>query len=48
MLEAATFGLLRFEDIFLSFVEGDDGRTIGEHVIPMLEQGRLALPRGDD
>lgn len=48
MLEAATFGLLRFEDVFLSFVEGEDGRTIGEHVIPMLEQGRLALPRGDE
>jgi len=48
MLEAATFGLLRFEDVFLSFVEGDDGRTIGEYVIPMLEQGRLSLPGGDE
>jgi len=46
MLEAASFGLMRFEDVFLSFVEGEDGRTIGEAVIPMLESGRLALPKG--
>lgn len=46
MLEAATFGLMRFEDIFLSFVEGEDGRTVGEHIIPMLEAGRLQLEAG--
>lgn len=46
MLEAASFGLMRFEDVFLSFVEGEDGRTVGEHIIPMLESGRLALPKG--
>ena len=48
MLEAARFGLLRFEDVFLSFVEDANSMTIGEHVIPMLEQGRLMLPRGED
>jgi len=48
MLEAATFGLMRFEDIWLSFIEDSDGRTIGEHVIPMLEAGRLQLPKGDE
>ncbi len=46
MLEAATFGLLSFEDVFLSFFVGDDGHTIGETFIPMLEQGRLQLPKG--
>jgi hypothetical protein len=46
-LEAATFGFLTFEDLFMSYFEGDDGRTIGEYAIGMLEQGRLALPRGD-
>ena len=46
MLEAAAFGLLKFEDVFLSFVEGEDGRTVGERVIPMLERGRLALTDG--
>jgi len=47
MLEAATFGLMRFEDVFLSFVESESGQTIGEAVIPMLEAGRLQLPRSD-
>jgi hypothetical protein len=47
MLEAATFGLMRFEEIFLAYVEDESGRTIGEVVIPQLEAGRLALPRGD-
>jgi len=46
MLEAATFGLLRFEDVFLSFVEDGAGRTVGEHVIPMLEAGALQLTDG--
>ena len=47
-LKAATFGLIRFEDIFLSFVEMADGRTIGEAIIPRLAVERLALPPGDD
>lgn len=47
-LKAATFGLLRFEDIFLSFMELEPmGRTLGESVIPQIERGQLALPRGD-
>jgi hypothetical protein len=46
MLEAATFGLLKFEDVFLSFFVTASGETIGEHIIPMLESGRLQLPKG--
>jgi hypothetical protein len=46
MLEAATFGLMRFEEIFLAYVEDENGRTIGEVVIPQLEAGRLLLPKG--
>ena len=46
MVKAATFGIFSFEDIFMSFFEGDGGVTIGEHMRPMLEQGRLALPKG--
>ena len=38
--------VLRFEDVFLSFVEDGAGKTVGEYVIPMLEQGRLLLPKG--
>lgn len=48
-LKAATFGLIRFEDIFLSFIELEPmGRTLGEAVIPQLEAGRLALPAPED
>jgi hypothetical protein len=44
-LKAATFGLIRFEDVFLSFMELEPmGRTLGEVVIPQIEQGQLALP----
>ena len=48
-IKAATFGLIRFEDIFLSFMEapGAGGQTIGDVLIPQLEEGRLALPRGE-
>jgi hypothetical protein len=45
-LKAATFGLIRFEDVFLSFIEDGSGRTIGEVLIPQIESGRLALPSG--
>ena len=45
-LEASTFGFVRFEDIFMSFFESADGRTIGEVVIPQLEAGLLLLPKG--
>jgi hypothetical protein len=46
-LKAAAFGLVRFEDIFLSFIESTDGRTIGEALIPQIVAGRLALPAAD-
>lgn len=46
-LKAATFGLIRFEDIFLSFIEDPaTGRTIGDVLIPQIELGQLALPSG--
>lgn len=48
-IKAATFGLIRFEDIFLSFMELEPmGRTLGEAVIPQMERGRLSLPAGDE
>lgn len=40
-LKAAEFGLVRFEDVFLSFVEAPDGTTIGETIIPVLRDGGL-------
>lgn len=46
-LKAATFGLIRFEDVFLSFIEDPaTGRTIGDVVIPQILEGRLALNEG--
>jgi hypothetical protein len=48
-IKAATFGLIRFEDIFLSFMEIEpQGRTIGEAFIPQIAEGRLQLPRGSE
>ncbi len=39
-LKAAQFGLLSFEDIFLSFIEAEPmGRTIGQVLIPQLHSG---------
>ena len=46
-LKAATFGLIPFEAIFLAHFEAPGGRTIGEVLIPQIEQGRLALPAGE-
>ena len=47
-LKAAAFGLVRFEDVFLSFIEDPaSGRTIGDVLVPQILEGRLALPRGD-
>lgn len=43
-LKAAAFGLIRFEDVFLSFIEGPTGLTIGEVLVPQIQAGRLALP----
>jgi hypothetical protein len=46
-IKAATFGLIRFEDIFLSFMELEPmGRTLGETVIPQIARGRLELLPG--
>ena len=49
-IKAATFGFIRFEDIFLSFMEVGNGdtRRIGDVVIPAMESGQLALPRGGE
>jgi hypothetical protein len=46
-IKAATFGLIRFEDIFLSFMElgPGDTRRVGDVVVPELATGRLALPK---
>ena len=38
--------LIALVGLFMSFFEDDSGVTIGEHMRPMLEQGRLALPKG--
>lgn len=46
-LKAAEFGLVRFEDVFLSFIEAPDGTTVGEVLIPALRAGqRLQLGTG--
>ena len=54
-IKAAAFGLIRFEDIFLSFMEiGRGEATLGKVVMDQIEeqghlqidQGRLALPPG--
>ena len=47
-IKAATFGLIRFEDIFLSFMELEpQGQTLGERLIPQMQHGqRLALTPG--
>lgn len=46
-LKAATFGLIRFEDVFLSFIEDPaTGRTIGDVLVPRLTSGVLALGEG--
>jgi len=47
-LKAATFGLIPFEAIFLAHFEVAGGATVGENLIPQLEQGRLALPAGSE
>jgi len=46
-LKAAAFGLVRFEDIFLSFIELPDTRTLGEVVIPQIMAGQLAIGDGE-
>ena len=44
-LKAAAFGLVRFEEVFLAYMEDDQGRRIGDVLIPQIEAGQLALPR---
>jgi hypothetical protein len=45
LVKAATFGLVPFEAVFLAYFEDPtSGRTIGEALIPQIEEGRLALP----
>lgn len=44
LVKAATFGIVPFEAVFLAYFEDVRGRTIGEHLIPMIESGKLALP----
>jgi hypothetical protein len=45
-IKAAEFGLIRFEDIFLSFIETTSGTTVGEALIPRLTAGPLQLEAG--
>lgn len=46
-IKAATFGLIKFEDIFLSFMELEPmGRTLGDVVIPQIQAGQFLLERG--
>lgn len=47
-VKAAAFGLIRFEDIFLSFMELDaGGTTLGNVVMEQIEQhGRLRIEHG--
>ena len=45
-LKAAEFGLIRFEDIFLSFIETSGGMRVGDALIPRLTSGLLELEAG--
>lgn len=46
-IKAAAFGLIRFEDVFLSFMEVDHGLTLGALVKQQIDRdGRLSLTRG--
>jgi hypothetical protein len=42
-LKATEFGLMRFEELVLAWIETPDGRTVAEHLVPMLDEGRLAI-----
>lgn len=42
-IKAAEFGLIRFEDIFLSFIETAGGVTVGEALVPRLTAGLLEI-----
>lgn len=45
-LKATEFGLMRFEELVLAWIETPDGRTVSEHLVPMLDEGRLAIGAG--
>lgn len=44
-LDAARFGVIRFEDVFLSFIvtEGEGSPTVGEVLVPRIQAGAKAL-----
>lgn len=44
-LDAARFGLIQFEDVFLSFIvtEGEGSPTVGEVLVPRIQAGARAL-----
>lgn len=46
LVKAAAFGIVPFEAVFLAYFEDDKGVTIGDQLIPQIENGILALPRG--
>lgn len=47
LVKASTFGLISFEQIFLAhFEDSVTGKTIGESMIPELQEGRFALNPG--
>lgn len=46
LAKAAAFGFVQFEEVFLAYFEDDRGHTLGEHLVPKIEQGQLALPAG--
>lgn len=46
LVKAAAFGIVPFEAVFLAYFEDARGVTIGDRLIPQIEQGKLELPRG--
>lgn len=46
LVKAAAFGIVPFEAVFLAYFENDRGVTIGDQLIPQIENGQLALPKG--
>lgn len=46
LTKAAAFGFVQFEEVFLAYFEDEQGRTIGDIVVPQIQSGRLALEAG--
>lgn len=44
LVKAAQFGIVPFEAVFLAYFEDERGVTVGDALIPQIEQGQLALP----